>query len=69
MTGLQQKLMGKEDWPMSVGWWTDRYETLIDVKQHLLFEDQYKIHEKDCIKGERITIIDKNTGAIIRETK
>jgi len=68
---LEKKLMRKEDYQMTDGW-TDRYETLVmirKVRPYNVDDSKYIISESDKIKGTRITIVDKNTGAIIKETK
>ena len=60
--------IGGEDYLITNGW-TDRYETPLGIKPDNLIEGKCTIYESDKIKGTRITIVDKGTGAIIRETK
>lgn len=60
---------GEEDYQMTDGNWTDRYEILDEIRRDNLIEGKYTIYESDKRKGTRITIVDKDTGAIIRETK
>lgn len=60
--------IGEEDSLITNGW-TDRYKTLVKIRKDNLIEGKYTIYESDKIKGTRITIVDKDTGAIIRETK
>ncbi len=66
---IERKPIGKEDYQMANGDYTDRYETLFEIKEDDPFEYKYTIYELDKIKGTRITIIDKDTRKIIKETK
>jgi hypothetical protein len=66
---IEKKLIGEEDCQMNDGNYTDRYETLNWIKKDRLIEGKCTIYESDKIKGTRITIVDKDAGAIIRETK
>jgi len=66
---LEKKVIGKEDYQMTDGNWTERYETLIWIKPDNLIESRCIIYESDRIKGTRDTIVDKNTGLIIKEIK
>ena len=66
---IERKIIGEKDYQLPSGSWTERYETLVRVRQDNLIKNKYTIYESDGIKGIRITIVDKATGAIIRETK
>jgi len=61
--------IGGKDYQMTDGKWTKRYETLVWIRLDNLIEDKCIIYESDKIKGTRTTIVNKNTGEIIRETK
>ena len=64
---LQRKYMrveGSIDYLMSNGEWTDRYETLKSIESNLFIKNEYKIEEIDKIKGERTTIVNKETRKI-----
>ena len=47
----------------------DRYEELVYVRRVPLYRSCYEIIEKDSGKGIRITKVDAESRAIIRETK
>ena len=66
---LEKKFIGKKDCQMNDGDWTERYETLVKIKPDNLIESRCIIYESDRIKGTRDTIVDKNTGLIIKEVK
>ena len=60
--------IGEEDYPITNSW-TDRYETSFGIEPDNLIESRCIIYESDRKKGTRTTIVDKNTGLIIKETK
>lgn len=47
----------------------DRYETLMNVLKDHAIKGKYTIYEDDSRRGIRITIVDSETGAIIREAR
>ena len=48
---------------------TDRYEELVSVRKVGFYKSCYEIVEMDSDKGARITKVDAESGAIIRESK
>ena len=46
----------------------ERFERLINVRQSSFEENEYYIYEIDKEKRVRVSIVDKDTGRIIRET-
>ncbi len=66
---IKKKLISEEDYQMADGKWTERYETSLGIEPDNLIESRCMIYESDRIKGTRRTIVDKNTGLIIKETK
>ena len=67
---IEKKLIGEEDYQMTNGKWTERYEILVRImRPGNLIKSRCIIYEADRIKRTRATIIDKNTGLIINEVK
>ena len=47
----------------------DIYESFDSIREDNRINGKYTLYEKDAIKGTRITIVDSQSGAIVRETK
>ncbi len=67
---IEKKVIGEEDYQMTDGNYTERYETFVRIRKDRPYnvdDTKYLIYESDKIKGKRLSIVDLNTGEISEE--
>lgn len=56
---IPKEIIGKEDYRMDSGEYTDRYERVIKFSKSETLKDTYYLHEEDSMIGRRKTILDR----------